>query len=110
MIGKVLEFVSRAQWQDLMRGRRAYAQYKRTSLGLTFSAAERLQEQAEDRANDTRWAKSHGPLPRGAIVLRFTTRDAVQCQTPHRGDPPHGATRRASGRESDAGESAVVDG
>jgi hypothetical protein len=85
MSRKVLEFVTRAQWQNLMRGRRAYAQYKRTSLGLKFSAAERLQEQAEDQANDRKWASSHGRLPSGGIVLRFVTRDAVQCQASNGG-------------------------
>jgi hypothetical protein len=79
MSRKVLEFVSRAQWQDLMRGRRAYAHYKRTSLGLKFSDAERLREQDEDRANARKWASKHGPLPSGAIVVHFTTRDAVEC-------------------------------
>ena len=82
---KVLEFVSRAQWQDLMRGRRAYWHYKRTTLGLKFTGADRLQEHAEDQANYRKWAKSHGPVPGGATVLRFMTKDIVQCDTSHRG-------------------------
>ena len=81
MSRKVLEFVSRAQWQDLMRGRRAYSHYKRMSLGLKFTDADRLQEQAEDQANYKKWARSHGPVPGGAIVVPFTTNTGLDGQT-----------------------------
>ena len=78
MSRKVLEFVSRAQWQDLMRGRRAYSHYKRTSLGLKFTDADRRREHAEDQAILQEWASSHGPVPGGAIVVPFTTNTGIE--------------------------------
>jgi hypothetical protein len=89
MSAKVLEFVSRAQRLFRLRGMRNFGHYKRRSLGLEpLSPAERLKEQADDEANEKNWAKRHGPLPGGAIVLSFETEliAAVELsQTTNRG-------------------------
>jgi hypothetical protein len=79
MSAEVLEFVSRAQRLFRLRGMRNFGHYKRRSLGLEpVSPAERLQEQAEDDANERDWAKRHGPLPGGAVVVPF---GADKCNT-----------------------------